>query len=145
MRDKVLEKIQKETQKKVMMNFQIDPDLKASFEEVCKYDRVTMSAAIIAMIETYIEEANTERYKAIRQIMTKVEDLTNELKSEKDLTSEKENELFALKESIDKYVEKEGQIVPDSNNWNYIAVENLERHLLMIDSSIHFYNKKDKK
>lgn len=134
MRDKVLEKIQKENPKKVMMNFQIDPWLKASFEETCKKDGITMSSAIIAMIETYLEEHNEARYDSIRKNVKEIETLLGSIKG-KDavITQEKIDDMLRLKESISDYVTKHGNIVPDTNEWDYGSGYGIDHYIYIID------------
>lgn len=146
MREKVLEKIQKESQKKVMMNFNIDPYLKSLFEDACKFDGVTMSSALIAMIQTYIEETNTVKYSSIREEYEKVDKLVFEIK-DFDTFKKHEQELLALRKSIHGYIEKYGVTVPCDdhtfmNEHQYVL--GLDSRIMIIDSLLMGF-KKDKK
>ena len=75
----------KEGSKKVPINFQVYPELKDSFESLCRQNNVSVTSMLTALMETAIEEAKGIYFNldvnALIQINQRILEIENELDS----------------------------------------------------------------
>jgi hypothetical protein len=140
MRDKILSKLNKESTKKVVMNFNIAKDLKHSFEDSCKYDGVTMSSVLIAMIETYIEDVNESRYADIRASMENMEALKKKIIGD-EASDEVKAKLLVLKSEFENYIEEYGDYLASTNSSTVESLIDLNHYVRIINAITQISNK----
>lgn len=75
----------KEGSKKVPINFQVYPELKDSFESLCRQNNVSVTSMLTALMETAIEEAKGIYFNldvnALMQINQRIKEIEEELDS----------------------------------------------------------------
>lgn len=74
MRKKVLEKLNKQDDSRVMLSFKTDAYKKNIFEKVCKYEGYSMSSVLDALLETYVNEFYESEYSDIWNMISEIED-----------------------------------------------------------------------
>ncbi|MFA6191460.1 MAG: hypothetical protein WC665_03830 [Sulfurimonas sp.] len=82
---RALELAKKEGSKKVPVNFQVYPELKEEFENLCKMNNVSITAMLTALMESSLEEAKGIYFhldvKALMSIHQRILELENKIDS----------------------------------------------------------------
>lgn len=82
---RALDLAKKEGSKKVPVNFQVYPELKEEFENLCRINNVSITAMLTALMESSIEEAKGIYFNldvnALMQINQRIKEIEEELNS----------------------------------------------------------------